>query len=494
MVSPSWPKEQLDISLSALVTLARRPPSSAPPPSALVSEDVCEAEPPGIDFQGRIRLPTYEHRASVSERVALVARHGVWRQLVEERLQQGLQSGGGRVRRVVKCFSRNIKHNNWRYKLLFSVRVCPCVEVNVFGVLPWTEGSTVRLMASTRPKGQPSRKQSDTSNDLFKRHHRQSALSPEPGAALCITVVSFSVYRGVPTFRLSEAAIDLVGSGDHGGHGILVARGDDGEEGEGSQGQQHGVHPSGLVDKATSTSPSADTLADSYRSRLKEHLTQARAKNERSEPSGARRGSTLKPATTTTPAEGRSLYVGTSCSTRGIVKRRVKVHSLGHQGEGLGTHSQTRHQLDLDVFGDSLEMRPRHLLQHRGQRVHIAGLRAGVSPRRVQDVSSVHHQQQHMRLTFPLQKKGEGKFEQETHTKEEEEERSMRRRSLKKEKEEEEEGGTRGGKRWRREEGARRGVSPGGDRSSYLCVLQSFNAALRGTAWTTQLVETLCIG
>lgn len=28
---------------------------------------------------------------------------------------------------------------------------------------------------------------------------------------------------------------------------------------------------------------------------------------------------------------------------------------------------------------------------------------------------------------------------------------------------------------------------------SYLCVLQSFNAALRGTAWTAQLVETLCI-
>lgn len=48
MVSPSWPKEQLDISLSALVTLALRPPSSAPPPSALVSEDVCEAEPPGV--------------------------------------------------------------------------------------------------------------------------------------------------------------------------------------------------------------------------------------------------------------------------------------------------------------------------------------------------------------------------------------------------------------------------------------------------------------
>lgn len=30
-------------------------------------------------------------------------------------------------------------------------------------LLPWTAGSTVRLMASTRPSGQPSRKQSDTS-------------------------------------------------------------------------------------------------------------------------------------------------------------------------------------------------------------------------------------------------------------------------------------------------------------------------------------------
>lgn len=47
MVFPSWPMEQTDISLSTLVTLARRPPSS-PPPSVLVSEDGCEAGPPGI--------------------------------------------------------------------------------------------------------------------------------------------------------------------------------------------------------------------------------------------------------------------------------------------------------------------------------------------------------------------------------------------------------------------------------------------------------------
>lgn len=42
---------------------------------------------------------------------------------------------------------------------------------------------------------------------------------------------------------LQEAAIDLVGLGDHGGHGVLVARRGDGEEGESSQRQV--VHATG---------------------------------------------------------------------------------------------------------------------------------------------------------------------------------------------------------------------------------------------------------
>lgn len=48
MVFPSWPMEQIDDSLSTLVKLALRPPSSTPPPSVLVSEDGCEAGPPGV--------------------------------------------------------------------------------------------------------------------------------------------------------------------------------------------------------------------------------------------------------------------------------------------------------------------------------------------------------------------------------------------------------------------------------------------------------------
>lgn len=49
IVFPSWPMEQIDISLSTLVTLALRPPSSPPPlpppPSVFDSEDCCEAGP-----------------------------------------------------------------------------------------------------------------------------------------------------------------------------------------------------------------------------------------------------------------------------------------------------------------------------------------------------------------------------------------------------------------------------------------------------------------
>lgn len=47
----------------------------------------------------------------------------------------------------------------------------------------------------------------------------------------------------LPVLRLQEAVVDLVGPGNHGGHRILVARGDDGEEGESSQGQV--VHTAG---------------------------------------------------------------------------------------------------------------------------------------------------------------------------------------------------------------------------------------------------------
>lgn len=54
-----------------------------------------------IDFQGQtVPHPTDEGGASVSERVALVARHRERGQLVEEGLQQRLQPGGRRVRGV----------------------------------------------------------------------------------------------------------------------------------------------------------------------------------------------------------------------------------------------------------------------------------------------------------------------------------------------------------------------------------------------------------
>lgn len=49
--------------------------------------------------------------------------------------------------------------------------------------------------------------------------------------------------ESLPVLRLQEAVIDLVGSGNHGRHRILVARWDDGEEGESSQGQV--VHTTG---------------------------------------------------------------------------------------------------------------------------------------------------------------------------------------------------------------------------------------------------------
>lgn len=51
MVSPSWPIEQIDVSLPTLVTLARRPPSSPPPPSVPVSD--CEAGSPGLWWHSR---------------------------------------------------------------------------------------------------------------------------------------------------------------------------------------------------------------------------------------------------------------------------------------------------------------------------------------------------------------------------------------------------------------------------------------------------------
>lgn len=78
-------------------------------------------------------------------------------------------------------------------------------------------------------------------------------------------------------------------------------------------------------------------------------------------------------------------------------------HSLGHQGEGFSAHCRTWHQLDHHVFAGGLKMHPRHLLQHRRQGGHIASLCARVPACSVQDVPPVHHQQQHMRLTFTLQ-------------------------------------------------------------------------------------------
>lgn len=79
-------------------------------------------------------------------------------------------------------------------------------------------------------------------------------------------------------------------------------------------------------------------------------------------------------------------------------------HSLGHQGESFSAHCRTRHQLDHHVFAGGLKMHPCHLLQHWRQGGHITSLCAGVSACCVQNVSPVHDQQQHMRLTFPLRK------------------------------------------------------------------------------------------
>lgn len=83
------------------------------------------------------------------------------------------------------------------------------------------------------------------------------------------------------------------------------------------------------------------------------------------------------------------------------------LHSLGYQGESFGADGGTRHQLDHHVFAGRLKMDSCHLLQHGGQGGHVAGLCAGVSSRCVQDVSPVHHQQQHMSLAFFLPKKKE---------------------------------------------------------------------------------------
>lgn len=92
------------------------------------------------------------------------------------------------------------------------------------------------------------------------------------------------------------------------------------------------------------------------------------------------------------------------------------LHSLGYQGEGLGAHSGTRHQLDHHVLAGRLEMDPRHLLQHGGECGHVAALCAGISSRRVQDVSPVHHQQQHVSLTLFLWKKKKSIVKRKTST------------------------------------------------------------------------------
>lgn len=149
------------------------------------------------------------------------------------------------------------------------------------------------------------------------------------------------------------------------------------------------------------------------------------------------------------------------------------LHSLGHQGERFSAHGRTRHQLDHHVFAGRLKMDPCHLLQHGGQGCHVTGLCAGVSSCCVQDVSPVHHQQQHMSLAFFLQKKK---------------------------------------KKWLRKKGfnERKGRSRTWGKiqllwlihnifymfvaaAAYLHILQSFDTALRGTALNSQLVETLCV-
>lgn len=79
-------------------------------------------------------------------------------------------------------------------------------------------------------------------------------------------------------------------------------------------------------------------------------------------------------------------------------------HLLGHQGESFRAHGWTWHELDHYMLCSSLEVRPSHLLQHRGQRGHVTRFCAGVSACCVQDVPSVHHEQQHVRLTLSLHK------------------------------------------------------------------------------------------
>lgn len=54
------------------------------------------------------------------------------------------------------------------------------------------------------------------------------------------------------------------------------------------------------------------------------------------------------------------------------------------------------------MFAGSLEVRPCHLFQHGGQGGHITALCAQVPAGRIQDVASMHHQQQHVRFAFSL--------------------------------------------------------------------------------------------
>lgn len=143
------------------------------------------------------------------------------------------------------------------------------------------------------------------------------------------------------------------------------------------------------------------------------------------------------------------------------------LHSLGYQGERFSAHGGTRHQLDHHVFAGRLKVDSRHLLQHGGQGGHVAGLCAGVSSRRVQDVSPVHHQQQHTSLAFFLQKKKKW---------------FQRRPSERK-------GRSRTSALWLIHNIFYMSAAA----ASYLHILQSFDTALRGTALNSQLVETLCV-
>lgn len=72
-----------------------------------------------------------------------------------------------------------------------------CISLSL---LPWTAGSTVRLMANTRPSGQPSRKQSDTSKSNRPGFNTRLVLLPPRTSKL--SFIKLEVRQGHETHHV----------------------------------------------------------------------------------------------------------------------------------------------------------------------------------------------------------------------------------------------------------------------------------------------------